>query len=136
MPTLAEADSQLHHLMGFVPSLEEVVLSKCNQDPLSNARRPLSADDKQKLIEDLKIFYQCQDTVLSDMQSAAFERENDTALEKCKRFPSLTDSEFSTLKALLAKGTNVASDEEKLRLQLFTKYDARMDKESGGLGRK
>ena len=33
MPTWIEADSKVHHLMGMVPSLEEVVLSKCNEDP-------------------------------------------------------------------------------------------------------
>jgi hypothetical protein len=33
MPTWNEADSKVHHLMGMVPSLEEVVLSKCNEDP-------------------------------------------------------------------------------------------------------
>lgn len=126
MPTLSEADSQLHHLMGFAPSLEEVVLSKCSQDPLSNALRPLSVDDKQKLIEDSKIFHQCQDTALSDMQSAAFKRENDAALkEKCGHLPSLTDSELLTLKVLMAKGTNVTPEEDQRRLQLFTKHHAR-----------
>jgi hypothetical protein len=136
MPTWAEADSKVHHLMGIVPSLEEIMLSKCNQDPdvdrkllaLRHARSQLSADDQEKsrrLIEDSMVFSQCQETVLSDMRSAAFDRENDATLkESCRRFPALTDSEFSTLRALLAKGTNVAPDEDKLRLQLFSKHGA------------
>jgi TPR repeat protein len=136
MPTFAEADSKLHHLMGIVPSLEEVVLSKCNQNldfdkkmsELQKARRPLSAEDEEKfkgLAQDHEVFSQCKDTVFSDMQSAAFKRENDAALkEKCKNFPTLTDSELATLKALIAKGANVTPDEDKLRLQLFTKNDA------------
>jgi TPR repeat protein len=137
MPTLAEADSQLHRLMGFVPSLEEVVLSKCNQDPdfekklkeLQSARKPLSDDDQQKsklLLEDSNVFFQCQETVLSDIQRAAFERENDATLkEKCERLPSLTGSELLTLKVLLAKGTNVTPEEDQRRLQLFSKHDAK-----------
>jgi hypothetical protein len=136
MPTWAEADSKLHHLMGIVPSLEEIVLSKCNQDAdvdrklsaLRNAPGSLSVDNQEKskrLIEDSMVFSQCEKTVLDDMQSAAFKRENDAALkEKCKRFPTLTDSELSALKALFAKGANVTPDEDKLRLQLFSKDDA------------
>jgi len=136
MPTWAEADSKLHHLMGMVPSLEEIVLSKCNLDTdvdkklsaLRSAPGSLSVDDQEKskrLIEDSMVFFQCEKTVLDDMQSAAFERENDATLkEKCKTIPTLTDSESTTLKALFAKGTNVAPDEDKLRLQLFTKYEA------------
>jgi hypothetical protein len=121
MPTWAEADSKLHHLMGIVPSLEEIVLSKCN------AAGSLSVDDQEKskrLIEDSMVFSQCQKTVLDDMRSAAFERENDATLkEKCKKFPTLTDSELATLNALLAKGASVTPDEDKLRLQLFSKLD-------------
>ena len=134
MPTWAEADSKLHHLMGIVPSLEEIVLSKCNQDAdvdrklsaLRNAPRSVdNQEQSRRLIEDLRVFYQCQKTVLDDMQSAAFDRENDAALkEKCKQFPALTDSEFSAAKALFAKSANVAPDEDKLRLQLLSKYDA------------
>jgi hypothetical protein len=136
MPTWAEADSKLHHLMGIVPSLEEIVLSKCNQDPdvdrklsaLRNAPGSLSVDNQEKskrLIEESMVFFQCEKTVLDDMRSAAFERENDGALkEKCKKFPTLKDSEFSALKALFAKAANVTPDEDKLRLQLYSKYDA------------
>jgi hypothetical protein len=136
MPTWAEADSKLHHLMGIVPSLEEIVLSKCNQDAdvdrklsaLRNAPGSLSVDNQEKskrLIEDSMVFFRCQKTVLDDMRSAAFERENDAALkEKCKKFPTLTDSELATLKALFAKGANVAPDEDKLRLRLSSKLDA------------
>jgi hypothetical protein len=136
MPTWAEADSKLHHLMGVVPSLEEVVLSKCNQDAdvdkklsaLRNAPGSTSVEIQAKskqLIEDSVVFSQCKATVLDDMRSAAFERENGAVLnEKCKVSPALTDSEASTLKALLAKGHDVAPDQDKLRLNLFTKYDA------------
>jgi hypothetical protein len=128
MPTWAEADSKLHHLMGIVPSLEEIVLSKCNQDAdvdkklsaLRNAPGSPSVDNQEKskrLIEDSMVFSQCQKTVLDDMRNAAFKRENDTTLkEKCKKFPTLTDSELATLKALLAKGANVAPDEDKLSI--------------------
>jgi TPR repeat protein len=135
MPTWEEADNKLHHLMGMVPSLEEVVLSKCNQDPnldkklsaLRNSQRPSSADDQKNLklaFEETTVFLECKKTVLSDMQSAAFDRENNAALkEKCNGFSPLTESELSTLKALLIKRTNITPDEDKLRLQLFTKYD-------------
>ncbi len=33
MPPWNEANSKIHHLMDMVPSLEEVVLSKCKEDP-------------------------------------------------------------------------------------------------------
>jgi hypothetical protein len=134
MPTWAEADSKLHHLMGIVPSLEEIVLSKCNQDAdvdrkLSALRNaPGSVDNQEKskrLIEDTLVFFECRKTVLDDMRSAAFERENDATLkEKCKASPALTPSEVSAGKALFAKGANVTPDEDKLRLQLLSKYDA------------
>jgi TPR repeat protein len=136
MPTWAEADNKSRHLMGIVPSLEEVILSKCTQDPdvdkkLSALRNTLdqhSSDYEEKfkrLMEESNVFFECQKTVLDDMQSAAFERENDAALkEKCKEFQALTGSEMSKLKVLFAKGKNITADEGKLRLQLFTKYDA------------
>jgi hypothetical protein len=39
---------------------------------------------------DSDVFYQCKKNVLSDMQIAAFERENDAVLlEKCKQFVSV-----------------------------------------------
>jgi hypothetical protein len=86
MPTWAEAGSKLHHLMGIVPSLEEIVLSKCNQDAdvdrklsaLRNAPGSLSVDNQEKskrLIEDSMVFFQCEKTVLDDMQSGVRARE-------------------------------------------------------------
>ena len=137
MPTLQEADDRLHHLMGFVPSLEEVVLSKCNQDTdvdkklseLRNASKPFSAEDQKKfeqIIEDSKVFSECQDTVLSDMQRAAFERENNAALtKKCEHLPAVTGSELLTLQILMAKGTDVTPEEDQRRLQLFSKQHAK-----------
>jgi TPR repeat protein len=134
MPTWAEADSKLHHLTGIVPSLEEIVLSKCNQDTdvdkkLSTLRNaPGSVDNQEKskrLIEDTLVFFECRKTVLDDMRSAAFERENDATLkEKCKTSPALTPSDVSAGKALFAKGANVTPDEDKLRRQILSKYDA------------
>src|SRR6266404_1151533 len=87
MPPWNEADSKVHHLMGLVPSLEEVVLSKCNQDPdvdrklkvFLDSKKTLSAADQAKIkqiMQDSDVFFQCKKTVLSDIQSAAFEREN------------------------------------------------------------
>jgi hypothetical protein len=109
MPTWNEADSKLHHLMDMVPSLEEVVLSKCNEDPnadrklseLQNSGRPLSADDQVKIkqiMQDSNVFLQCRKTVMTDMQSAAFERENDAILkEECKQSPPLTPTELEAV---------------------------------------
>jgi hypothetical protein len=56
MPTWNEADNKIHHLMGIVPALEEVVLSKCKEDPnvdrkLNEFRlpgKPLSEDDRAR----------------------------------------------------------------------------------------
>jgi hypothetical protein len=137
MATWNEADSKVHHLMGVVPSLEEVVLSKCNEDPdvdrkLSALRnslsKPLSADDQMKLkeiMQDSDVFFQCEKTVLSDMQSAAFQRENAPLIdEKCKQFPPLTPSEMATLKALFQKGVSVTPEENGIRTQLFARADS------------
>ncbi len=62
MPTWNEADSKVHHLMDIVPSLEEVVLSKCNEDPnadkklseFQNPRRPFSSNDTAKINQIMK----------------------------------------------------------------------------------
>jgi TPR repeat protein len=137
MPTWNEADSKVHHLMGVVPSLEEVILSKCREDPdvdrklreFHNAsRKPLSADDQTKIkeiMQDSDVFFQCKKMVLSDMQSAAFERENDALLnEKCKQFPPLTPSEMTTLKAFFQKGASVTPEEDGIRTQLFGRADS------------
>jgi hypothetical protein len=133
MPTWNEADCKIHHLMGVVPSLEEVILSKCNEDPdvdrklkeFQNSGKPLSADDKAKIkqiTQDSDVFFQCKKMVLSDMQGAAFERENDALLNaKCKEFPQLTPSEMTTLKALAEKAANVTLDEDMIRTQLLGK---------------
>jgi len=133
MPTWAEAASDVHPLMGMVPSLEEVVLSKCNEDPeldgklkaLRGLGRSPAADYAEKMkqaLQDTKVFFECKKTVLSDMQSAAFERENSEFLkENCKQFPQLTSSELSTLKALGEKGTSATPDENKLKTQLISR---------------
>jgi tetratricopeptide (TPR) repeat protein len=133
MPTRNEADSKAHHLMGVVPSLEEVILSKCKEDPdvdrklreFQNSGKPLSADDEAKIkqiTQDSDVFFQCKKMALSDMQSAAFERENYALLnEKCKEFPPLTPSEIATLKALAQKAANVTPDEDVIRTQLLGK---------------
>lgn len=134
MPSWNEADSKIHHLMGVVASLEEVILSKCNEDPdvdrkikafFQNSGKTLSADDQVKLKQvmlDSDVFFQCKESVISDMQRAAFDRENDDILkEKCKQFPQLTPSEFSSLKALAEKGSSATADEVKLKMQLFYK---------------
>ncbi len=135
MPTWEEADSKVHHLMGMVPSLEEVVLSKCNEDPdldrklraLRNSGGP-AANNQEKIkqaLQETDVFLECSKIVLSDMQSAAFDRENDDLLrEKCKQFPQLTSSEFSMAKALFEKGSKVTIDEDRLRTQLANKYGA------------
>jgi TPR repeat protein len=136
MPTWAEADSKLHHLMGMVPSLEEVVLTKCNEDPnvdrklkaLRKSGTPPSAENNEKIKQallDTDVFFEYKKTVLSDMQSAAFERENDEFLkEKCNQFPQLTPSEFSRLKALVERGASATPDEDELRTQLFSRNSA------------
>jgi len=123
MPRWNEADSKIHHLMDMVPSLEEVVLSKCKEDPdvdrkmqafRASRSGPLTAADVEKMNEimrDSDVFYECEKTVLSDMQDAAFARENESALTaKCGPSP-LTPSENSTLRALIAKGDRVTPDE-------------------------
>jgi TPR repeat protein len=132
LPTWAEANNEVRHLMGMVPSLTEIVLSKCNQDPdLDRKLRALrnSRDDQGKieqLMQDANVFFECQKSVLSDMQRAAFDRENDVALnDKCKQFPQLTDIGMSTLKVLIQQGANVTDGEKAMMLQLHTKYDAR-----------
>jgi hypothetical protein len=132
MPTWNEADSKVHHLMGMVPSLEEVILTKCNEDPdadrklrefQNSSRKPLSAYDQTKIkeiMQDSDVFFQCKKTVLSDMQGAAFQRENVVLLnEKCKQFPPLTPSEITTLKSLLEKGVSVTLEEDAIRTDLF-----------------
>jgi TPR repeat protein len=120
----------------MVPSLEEVVLSKCNEDPdvdrklnaLRKSGTARSAEDNEKIkqaLQDTEVFFECKKTVLSDMQSAAFERENDEFLkEKCSQFSQLTPSELLQLKALIEKGVDATPDEGKLRTQLFSRYDA------------
>lgn len=136
MPTWNEADSKVHHLMDMVPSLEEVVLSKCNEDPnadrklseLQNSGRPLSTDDQvtiKQIMQDSDVFFQCKKTVLTDMQRAAFERENDAILkEKCKQSLPLIPTEVSMLTALLKKGASVTPEEEATRTQLFGRADS------------
>jgi hypothetical protein len=96
MPPWFEADSKLHHLMDMVPSLEEVVLSKCKEDPDvdrkvqafgASGSGPLTDADVKKMKEitrEADVFYECEKTVLSAMQNAAFERENEPVLTaKC-----------------------------------------------------
>lgn len=137
MPTWAEADNKVRHLMGMVPSLEEVVLSKCKEDPDVDRRLqafrasrsgPLTPADIKKMKEIMQesdVFDECRKTVLSNMQTAAFERENESSLaQKCAGHPSLTPSETDRAKALFAKGQAVNHAEEAERLALFTKYDA------------
>ena len=126
MPTWNEADNKVHHLMDMVPSLEEVVLSKCNEGPDAGLQSPVAdnqANIKQKM-QDWDVFFQCRETVIADMRSSAFERENDVVFtEKCRQFPALSPEEVSTLKALLQKGANVTSKEASIRTQLFEKAD-------------
>ena len=136
MPTWNEADSKVHHLMDMVPSLEEVVLSKCNEDPnadrklseLQNPGRPLSADDQAKIkqiMQDSDVFFQCKETVLTDMRRAAFERENAAVLmKKCKQSPPWASSEMSMLNALFQKGASATTEEDRIRTQLFGKADS------------
>jgi hypothetical protein len=130
VPTWVEADDKVHRLMGLVPSLEEVVLSKCNDpDPNGEKLRALRGSDdyqrkRNQFIQDLNIFFECKKSVFSEMQTAAFDRENDVVLrDKCKQFPQLSDTELSTLKALIEQGANAADREKALRLQLYTRYD-------------
>src|SRR5262249_4496433 len=112
VPTWAEADVKSRHLMGMVPSLEEVVLSKCKEDPdvdrklrafRAGKSGPMTADDLarfKEIIHDSEVFYRCSETALSDMQDVAFERENETIVnDKCGQ--PLTKSEISTVKALM-----------------------------------
>jgi TPR repeat protein len=76
-------------------------------------------------MQDSDVFNQCKKTVLSDMRSAAFERENDTVLlEKCKQSPPLAASEMSMLKALFQRTADMTSEENVLRTQLFGKFNA------------
>ena len=133
MPTWDEADSKVHHLMGMVPSLEEVILSKCNEDPdidrkVKEFLNSSSAHDETKfrqITQDADVFFQCKKTVLSDMQRAAFERENAALVnEKCKQFPALTPSEMATLKALFQRGASVTSEEDGIRTQLLARADS------------
>jgi TPR repeat protein len=137
IPAWAEADNKVRHLMGMVPSLEEVVLSRCKEDPDVDSKLqafrasrsgPLTPADIQKMKEIMQesdVFYECRKTVLSNMQNAAFERENEPSLaQKCAGHPSLTPSETDRAKALFAKGQAVNHAEEAERLALFTKYDA------------
>ena len=134
MPNWAEADNKVRHLMGIVPSLEEVVLSKCKED--TNVDRnlqafrqsrsgPLTPGDIEKMkviMHEADVFYACQKTVLSDMQDAAFWRESEPALTaKCGPLP-LTASEVATLKALNAKGQAATQEEAALRQTLVAKY--------------
>ena len=125
IPTWNEADNKVRRLMDMVPSLEEVVLSKCNEGP--DAGLPPNAENqaniKQKM-QDWDVFFRCRNTALIEMQSAAFERENDAILmEKCRPFPPLAPEEISTLKAFLRKGANVAPEEASVRIQLLEKAD-------------
>ena len=134
MPPWVEADSRVHHLMDMVPSLEEVVLSKCKEDPDVDRKMqafgesrsgPLTDADVEKMKEinrESDVFYECEKTVLSVMQSAAFARENDPTLTaRCGRSP-LTPSEISTLRALRAKGDRVTPDEAATRQALLETY--------------
>ncbi len=135
MPTWGEADNKVRHLMGMVPSLEEVVLSKCNEDPdvdkkiqaFRNSRTgPLTPADEDKMKEIMftsEVFSKCEDTVLSDMQREAFTRENASVVEsKCQQYPVLSDHENSILKTLIAKGDRISTDESAQRNELLKKY--------------
>ncbi len=139
MPTWDEADSKIHHLMDTVPSLEEVVLSKCKEDPdvdqkmqafRASRSGPLTAADVEKMKEitrESDVFYECEKTMLSDMQDAAFARENEPALiAKCGPLP-LTPSENSTLRALIAKGDRVTPDEAATRQVLWDTYRSKYE---------
>lgn len=96
VPTLAEADNKFRHLMGMVPSLKEVVLSKCKEDTevdeklnayLANRNRPLTGADIEKYKEitrDQRVFWECSSAAFEKIQQDAFERENEPILKaKC-----------------------------------------------------
>ena len=135
IPTWSEADNKTRHLMGMVPSLEEVVLSKCDEDPdvdkkmqaFRNSRTgPLTPADDEKIKEIMfksEVFSKCEDTVLSNMQREAFNRENASVVEAaCQQYPALTNQENSMLKALMAKGDKVSTDEGAQRYELFKRF--------------
>ena len=122
MPTWNEADNKVRHLMDMVPSLEEVVLSKCKGP---NAGQPPAAENQANIKQQMQgwdVYFQCRNTVLIEMQNAAFERENDAILtEKCRPFPPLAPEQISTLKAFLQKGANITPEEASVRIQLLGK---------------
>jgi len=133
-PTWDEVHNQGHNLMGVVPSLEEVVLSKCKEDPSVDAKLQVfrstrsgpwtSADDAavKQIFRETEVFDECERTVLSDMQDAAFARENESAVAaKCG--PAPAQSEVTTLRALLAKGQAVTPDEAAKRSALLDNID-------------
>ena len=104
MPTWDEATNKLWHLMGMVPSLEEVVLSKCKEDPdedekigafLDTRSGPVTPTDIAKMNDithESDVFDECRKTVFSGMQSAALERENEPALAaKCGSMPTSSE---------------------------------------------
>ena len=136
MPTWGEADNKVRHLMGMVPSLEEVVLSKCNEDPdvdkkiqaFRNSRSgPLTSADEEKMKEIMfksDVFSKCEDKVLSDMQYEAFNREYSSVVDaKCQQYPELTKQEISTLRYLDAKGDQISIDEGAQRHELLKRFE-------------
>jgi TPR repeat protein len=76
-------------------------------------------------MQDSDVFFQCKETVLTDMRRAAFERENGAVLmKKCKQSPPLAPSEMSMLNALFQKGASATTEEDRIRTQLFGKADS------------
>ena len=137
MPTWAEADNKVRHLMGMVPSLEEVVLSKCTEDPDVDRKlqafratrtgplTPADIEKMKKIMHELDVFDECQKSVLSDMQTAAFERENEPFItRKCADHPPLTPSDIDRLKVLIAKGQAKSDTETAEQVGLLMKANA------------
>ena len=75
-----------HRLGAVVPSIEEVLLSKCNDINSEEFRILQNTNDKRlkdELMNKLKLGYDCKNKALDDIRSAAFGRELEDLHKSC-----------------------------------------------------
>jgi hypothetical protein len=135
VPTWSEVDRKDRHLLGTVPSIEEIILAKCNDNTadierkigaLNSKGRPLTAEEQALLAQyfaESKIFFDCEDRVLDEIREAAFEREVTALMPQCI---NLTSQEAQILRTIQdkfnSKTSQLTAEEEANRTQLITKY--------------
>lgn len=134
IPSWVEADNKVRHLMGIVPTLEEVTLSKCHYNLEADQKFQKFVDEQegkfsQKQIQEMKMnfkindnIFECKRYVLDEMRNAAFERENEPITETvCGNIPHLNQNERSEIQSLRTKGRSLTQEEKFEIIQLYVR---------------